>query len=615
LQERNEQKLFLPEVALHYRAPGLLVFFALLWVFSYFLTPFPTVGTSVRLDLVAAIVNDGTIRIDNYQKNTGDKAYFGGHYYCDKAPGLSLVSLPLAYGYGIFSKVDPDNTVFRYVMTVLAVGLPAALLGFLLVKFAGAAGVSAKFSVILAAAALLGTVFSPYATFFQGHVPAAALSMALFYIVCRDRDIGPGGMALAGFLAPLAVVVEYPAAIPAAALLALAAARVRKKLRLLYLLPGIAIVPAVFFAYNRAAFGGWLELGYYHEMIPRYAEGHASGIAGVTMPDPAALYRLAFQPGHGIFATSPFLLFAFPGAVAALGSPRWRGPAVAAVAIVVLYFLSIASYFEPSERHLVPAIPFLAFLCCFFLAGRGDLKKVIFAGLVLASVAAHALATASAVPQTLNAVTMPVFSIYLPLLAGGITRPGWLDTVAGLEGYSLWICYGTAAVALVAGGRLLTRGNDKGIGPVLPAGVLLVSLAAVGLNCLAYQYSGPNPDNHFVLGNTYLLTERYELAEHELEKTLEADPDYEKSHEVYDKLGRIAWKKNDFELAAERYAMALREKPSYHIARYNLAIMLHLMGRDREAARQMRLAEEYYRRSLEGMTGENGQDGDGGTRR
>ena len=40
-----------------------------------------------RFDLVRAIVEQGTVVIDAYHTNTGDKSRYNGHYYTDKAPG------------------------------------------------------------------------------------------------------------------------------------------------------------------------------------------------------------------------------------------------------------------------------------------------------------------------------------------------------------------------------------------------------------------------------------------------------------------------------------------------------------------------------------------------
>ncbi len=50
-----------------------------------------------RLDLVRAIVEQGTLRIDPFHENTNDKAFANGHYYSDKAPGLALLAVPVAF--------------------------------------------------------------------------------------------------------------------------------------------------------------------------------------------------------------------------------------------------------------------------------------------------------------------------------------------------------------------------------------------------------------------------------------------------------------------------------------------------------------------------------------
>src|SRR5262249_57978419 len=47
-----------------------------------------------RFNLVRAIVNDHSLRVDPYHRSTGDQAFFDGHYYSDKAPGLSFAALP-----------------------------------------------------------------------------------------------------------------------------------------------------------------------------------------------------------------------------------------------------------------------------------------------------------------------------------------------------------------------------------------------------------------------------------------------------------------------------------------------------------------------------------------
>ena len=47
-----------------------------------------------RYDLVRALVEQGTVQIDSFHENTGDKAFKDGHYYSDKAPGRPSSASP-----------------------------------------------------------------------------------------------------------------------------------------------------------------------------------------------------------------------------------------------------------------------------------------------------------------------------------------------------------------------------------------------------------------------------------------------------------------------------------------------------------------------------------------
>jgi hypothetical protein len=71
------------------RAAQAFVFLCAFWAYAFFLTPLPGDNINSRIDLAAAITAAHTVRIDAYANNTLDKAFLKGHYYCDKAPGLS----------------------------------------------------------------------------------------------------------------------------------------------------------------------------------------------------------------------------------------------------------------------------------------------------------------------------------------------------------------------------------------------------------------------------------------------------------------------------------------------------------------------------------------------
>src|ERR1700731_5324622 len=87
-----------------------------------------------RFDLLRAILEQHTLRIDSYHENTEDKAHFDGHYYSDKAPGLVFLALPfavMARSAMRISGVDPESPRgefgMSYIVTTCAVALPVAL--------------------------------------------------------------------------------------------------------------------------------------------------------------------------------------------------------------------------------------------------------------------------------------------------------------------------------------------------------------------------------------------------------------------------------------------------------------------------------------------------------
>src|SRR5262245_64689993 len=66
-----------------------------------------------RFALVRAILERHTLQIDAYQLHTGDRALYEGHYYSDKAPGLSLAALaPAAIAKGTARAVGVDPLGF-----------------------------------------------------------------------------------------------------------------------------------------------------------------------------------------------------------------------------------------------------------------------------------------------------------------------------------------------------------------------------------------------------------------------------------------------------------------------------------------------------------------------
>src|SRR6516165_7867893 len=85
-----------PRLQAHYR-DALIIFIMLALSYAYFI-PSVNWNSLSRISLTAAIVEHGELSIDEYARAWKmDKAYYRGHFYCDKAPGLSFSALPAVW--------------------------------------------------------------------------------------------------------------------------------------------------------------------------------------------------------------------------------------------------------------------------------------------------------------------------------------------------------------------------------------------------------------------------------------------------------------------------------------------------------------------------------------
>src|SRR6478752_2972139 len=123
----------------------------LLLCYGFFLQQ-PAWNEYSRYDLIRALVEEGTVQIDSFEENTGDKAFKDGHYYSDKAPGTAILGVP----------------VYAAALAFAISGVPTALLVVLLVRFlipyAGE-----PWALTMGVALGLGSILFPFATMFFGH--------------------------------------------------------------------------------------------------------------------------------------------------------------------------------------------------------------------------------------------------------------------------------------------------------------------------------------------------------------------------------------------------------------------------------------------------------------
>jgi hypothetical protein len=333
----------------------------------------PGPNQNAHLALVTAIANDGTPRIDPYERWTRDDAYVGGHFYSAKAPGLALATVPFYLALkatGLVVHGPPYSVPWPLAETRLMpytapweVGLWGAALPFfllLLLVRAAAERVVPGYGTIAAVTLGAGSLVGVFANVFFDHELSALLGFAAFALLLRDRS----RFALAaGVVAGLAIDVEFPLAIVALVL------AVYARRRLPYL-GGVVLGVLPLLAFNTWAGGRPWSLAYSHAVLVPGKSGHdvlganASGVFGLGLPSLHALVDLLLSP-KGLLVLSPVWALAAVGLVALWRTGR-RAEAAVCLSVTALFLLYDAAYYLPfggfngGPRFLVPMLPFLA---------------------------------------------------------------------------------------------------------------------------------------------------------------------------------------------------------------------------------------------------------------
>ncbi len=362
-----------------------------------------------RFDLLRAIVEQHTLRIDAYHENTQDKAHFQGHYYSDKAPGLVFLAVPFALAarpalwvVGIDPESPRGEYALSYLVSACAVALPAALAGaclfFLGLRFVGNATAAAFAALVMG----LGTPLWAYASLFWAHALVGACLIFAFASALKLRDSGDARRDLlwalaAGLAAGWATVTEYPAA-PASAILAVlalsqawphgAAARWRV---LAGVSLGAGICLFVLLWYLHAAFGSFRPSYSYYDPNS-FAFMQQRGYFGLTYPHPDRLLKLLFGCSRGLFFASPVALAAPVGLWWLWRGKAHRAAALAAAAIALYYFLFNASFYwwkaglSFGPRYAGACIPLLCVGLGVAWRRATSVWRRVLAGLALCSV-------------------------------------------------------------------------------------------------------------------------------------------------------------------------------------------------------------------------------------
>jgi hypothetical protein len=454
----------------------LALFLVLLGCYSYTFPRWADPNQNSRLDMVVAVVEDGTFQIDKYVENTVDYAKVGDHYYySDKAPGAAFLGIPVYAGLklvldlpvmdGLMAKLS-NNAAFKatlredgsgiveqkvrfalaqVVITFVVAVLPSALLGVLLYRALArfTPNIWLRVGVVLAYG-LLTPAFA-YAGAFYGHQLSTALLFGAFYLIFMgEKRLPTASLLVVGLLLGYSVMTEYPTLLMAGILYLYAFYRLYRLgqwLRIGWVTLTGVLIAIVWMGYNTAIFGGPLELGYSHSEL--WQDQHHTGFMSLTLPYWEAIWGITFGAFRGLFVLSPFLLLAIPGFVLWYRSGEHRPEFwVALSSVATIFWFNSSSImwwggFAIGPRYLLPMLPFLALAIIFGL--RQWVRQRWFQGLVIVLCSWSFITTWG---LTLAEQAFPSDTIRNPLLeyawpnwqAGNIARN--VGTILGFRG--LW---------------------------------------------------------------------------------------------------------------------------------------------------------------------------------
>jgi hypothetical protein len=451
-----------------------------------------------RFSLVRAITNEHSLRIDPFQASTGDKAIFEGHYYSDKAPGVAFAATPFVWAARPLLRAvggDPESyegiAFLSYLATVLTSGLFTAIAAIVLWDLSIRLGASDGAALFAALTYGLASPMWPLATLFLGHAVSAAclvFAYAAAVAIAGEHEPPSTSLLLLGSIVGAgggwATVSEFPAAIPAAAIAALAAVHAwplgrARALRTVSALTLSALAcTAILMAYQYACFGSPFHIAYTSE---QGFEAMQQGFFGIGTPTWERLRHILFEEYRGLLPLAPSLAVAPVGLLLLFAqNRRLRAATLVAIAIAVYYVVLNASYtyweggWSYGPRHLSPALPFLCIGLAMLWTRAARPVRSVFAALT-AVAALFALAAVATMAQPPAQIQRPLAELLLPALADG-------DLALNTQRFTDGGANGGALRAHVAPRAAWNLGMQAG----LSGRASLVPLALVWIGCAAW---------------------------------------------------------------------------------------------------------------------------------
>ena len=391
------------------------IFLTLFLLYSFFIY-WATWNEDTRFFLTRAIVDENRFEIDTWYNQTGDRAFYDGHYYSDKDPGVSLLATPLYY---ILRKIsplifgstnrsvcdtyflenyipivhcvayDPFISTSKILMTLFTSSLFSSLMVLTFYKLSKIIFNNRKTAVFLAFVLGVGTLVLHSAIIFRDYGSATLFSFLGFYLLFRmkhEKNFNRKILILSGLLMGFSMTITIVSSITCLSCLLYLFFTHRKGL--MYFLLGCVLGLLPFILYNTFSFEHPFTLPRFY-LDPAIWSG-MEGEKGIKPPNIFVGLRLLFYPYKGLFFYYPILLFSLVGMTKFYNNYRIE------TGLILLIFLAHVivnsswwawwggASFGP--RHLVLAIPFMLLPLGCVLEEKARIVRVVVMIFLLVSV-------------------------------------------------------------------------------------------------------------------------------------------------------------------------------------------------------------------------------------
>ncbi|MGV0028501.1 hypothetical protein [Phormidesmis priestleyi] len=289
------------------------IFLTFLLLFAVLTRPIVSSNDASRLATIESLVDYHSFIIDNSRFVwTIDKYFYGGHFYSDKPPILSIYgSIFYAFLKFVGISFERQFMLAYYLLTLLVVGSLTCIALVYFYKTLKLFPVSDKWRDVLVLIAGTGTLLLPYTTVFSNHAVSGALLMIGFYYLLLAKS-GIKYAFISGLLIALAGSIDITAFL-FAPILAISLIDKPWKTKAAYSI-AVAAIFIIYFQLNLHTSGSLtppaMNRSLWDYPGSPFNETNLSGLAyHSNLP---ALFNYAFHMltgNRGLFSYTPILIF------------------------------------------------------------------------------------------------------------------------------------------------------------------------------------------------------------------------------------------------------------------------------------------------------------------